>query len=87
MKTELDALLRAVEIAGGQSALAAKCTPFAPREITQQDVWSWINRSKRVSADCAIAVEMAVDGQVTRHELRPHIFGPTPVGAAVRAAG
>lgn len=71
---ELDSLLRAVDLAGGQTALARKCTKHAPREITQKDVWSWINRSKRVSGDCAIPVELAVDGQVLRHDLRPDLY-------------
>lgn len=79
MKPELKALLEAVEIAGGQSALARLATPFAKREITQKDVWSWINRSKRVPPDCAIPVEMAVEGRVTRYRLRLDIFGPAPV--------
>lgn len=71
---ELDSLLRAVELAGGQSALARKCTPHASRKVTQQDVWSWIHRSERVAGDCAIPVELAVEGRVRRHELRPDLY-------------
>jgi DNA-binding transcriptional regulator YdaS (Cro superfamily) len=69
---ELDSLLRAVELAGGQSALARECTKHAIRKVTQQDVWSWIHRSKRVAADCAIPVEMAVG--VPRQALRPDLY-------------
>lgn len=69
---ELDSLLRAVELAGGQSALARKCNPHAKRKVTQQDVWSWIHRSKRVAGDMAIPVELATG--VSRHELRGDLY-------------
>jgi len=64
---ELKALERAVEVAGGQSALARAV------KVRQGHVWSWLNRSKRVDAKYAIPVEQATG--VSRHRLRPDIFG------------
>lgn len=70
MKTkELAALKRAVEKAGGQSALARACG------VKQGHVWHWLNKSLRVPAEHVLSVEAATDGAVTRDELRPDIFG------------
>lgn len=62
-------LQRAVEIAGGQSALAAKLN------VKQGHVWYWLNRAKQVPAEQVIPIEEATGGQVTRQELRPDLFG------------
>lgn len=64
----MDALRRAVEIAGGQAALARKIGK------TQAHVWNWLNRDGRVPAEVVLSVERAVDGRVTRHELRPDLY-------------
>ncbi len=86
------ALQRAVEKAGGQSALARACG------VKQGHVWHWLNKSLRVPAEHALAVEVATGGAVSRHELRPDIFGrvqdspqqpgtvPAAGGSAVPAA-
>ncbi|MBI5910370.1 MAG: helix-turn-helix domain-containing protein [Betaproteobacteria bacterium] len=66
---EAQALRRAVEKAGGQSALARACG------VKQGHVWHWINKSLRVPAEHVLSVEAATGGTVTRHELRPDIFG------------
>lgn len=66
---EVQALRRAVEKAGGQSALARACG------VKQGHVWHWINKSMRVPAEHVLSVEAATGGTVTRHELRPDIFG------------
>lgn len=63
------ALRRAVEKAGGQSALARACG------VKQGHVWHWLNKSLRVPAEHVLAVEAATKGDVNRHELRPDIFG------------
>ncbi len=70
---EVQALEKAVELVGGQTALAASIG------VKQTHVWNWLNRDKRVPAERVIAVEEATDGQVSRHELRPDIY---PVEAA-----
>lgn len=65
-KTPLD---RAIELCGGQAALA--------REIgtKQQNVAYWRTAVKGVPAEMAPMIEEAVQGQVTRQELRPDVFG------------
>lgn len=64
-------LLAAIELAGGITALA--------KAIGAQKgaVWAWTNRGKCPPEWC-IAVETAVGGRVTRHQLRPDVFGPAP---------
>jgi TorA maturation chaperone TorD len=62
------ALERAVEIAGGQSALARKLG------LKQANVWHWLNRAEHVPAEQAVAIEAATGGAVTRAELRPDLF-------------
>ncbi len=66
---ELLALKRAVTKAGGQSALARACG------VKQGHIWHWLNKSLRVPAEHALAVERATRGAVTRYELRPDLFG------------
>lgn len=70
------ALERAVEIAGGQSALARKLG------LKQANVWHWLNRAEHVPAEQAIAIEQATGGAVTRAELRPDLFADAGVEAA-----
>lgn len=61
-------LQRAVEIAGGQSALAKAIG------VKQAHIWHWLNRAKQVPAQHAIAIEKATGGKVKRHELRPDVY-------------
>jgi len=72
---EVVALSRAIENLGGQSALARACG------VKQGHVWHWLNKSRNVPADYVLTIEAATGGAVTRHELRPDIFGKP---AAVR---
>ncbi|MDX3973262.1 helix-turn-helix domain-containing protein [Shinella sp.] len=75
MSTE--ALSRAINLAGGQKPLADLLG------TTQSQIWYWLNRSKRgVPGEFASKVEVATGGAVTRHDLRPDIFGPQPENAA-----
>lgn len=69
MDTPKSPLDRAIELCGGQAALA--------REIgtKQQNVAYWRTAVKGVPAEMAQAIEDAVNGQVTRQELRPDVFG------------
>jgi DNA-binding transcriptional regulator YdaS (Cro superfamily) len=61
------AIERAAQLAGGQSALARKlgCTPQAVSKMCS---------TGKVPAERVIPVERAVDGAVTRHELRPDLY-------------
>ena len=75
----VQALKRAIEKAGGQSALARACG------VKQGHVWHWLNKSLRVPAEHVLAVEAATGGSVTRYDLRPDIFEkargrPKPAG-------
>ncbi|AET91066.1 hypothetical protein BYI23_B004590 [Burkholderia sp. YI23] len=61
------AIERAAQILGGQSALARKlgCTPQAVSKMCS---------TGRVPAERVLAIENAVEGAVTRHELRPDLY-------------
>jgi transcriptional regulator with XRE-family HTH domain len=49
---------------------------FAKRlGVTQGLVTHWVNGRTRITAERAVQIEQVTDGQVTRHELRPDIFG------------
>lgn len=63
------ALQRAVDLSGGQNALARMIG------VGQGHVWYWLRRSKRIPAERAAQVERATDGAVTKEELRPDLFG------------
>ncbi len=58
---------RAAQIAGSQSALARLIGR------TPQAVQKWCNGAK-VPGELVIPVEQAVDGKVSRHELRPDLY-------------
>ncbi|MGE0232695.1 MAG: transcriptional regulator [Flavobacteriaceae bacterium] len=67
---------RAIRARGSQAKLAqaAGCS---------QQYISWLlNEAGQISAEKAIAFERATEGTVSRHDLRPDIFGPAPAEAA-----
>lgn len=64
----VEGLQRAVEIAGGQTALAKALG------VRQSHVWTWLHRQKRVPAERVLQIEAAVGGAVSRHELRPDLY-------------
>jgi DNA-binding transcriptional regulator YdaS (Cro superfamily) len=79
----MNALQRAADIVGGQTALASAIGP----PIKQGHVWYWLNQRRgKVPAEHCAAIEQATDGKVTRHDLRPDIFGPAPAAAREQAA-
>lgn len=61
-----DELRRAVEGIGGQAALARQVG------VTQQAVWNWIHRDRRIPAERVPAVARATS--LPRHFLRPDIY-------------
>lgn len=66
-------LQKAIEEAGSQSALAEKINR------AQGHVYYWLHHAKNgVPPDAAIEIEKALGGAVTRHDLRPDIFGAAP---------
>jgi DNA-binding transcriptional regulator YdaS (Cro superfamily) len=68
----MSALERAIEIVGGQAALARRIGG----KIRQQHVWYWLKHS--VPAKYCGDIERATYGQVTRHDLRPDVFDEPP---------
>lgn len=65
---DMDALTRAIESAGGVGKLASAIG------LKQNVVGNWRLRGQ-VPAQHCIAIETATDGTVTRHDLRPDVFG------------
>jgi DNA-binding transcriptional regulator YdaS (Cro superfamily) len=66
-------LEKAVRITGGQSQLARRIGG----KVRQGYVWKWLRRGY-APAEHALAIERATQGAVTRYELRPDVFGPSP---------
>ncbi len=64
----MDALTRAIESAGGVGKLASAIG------LKQNVVGNWRLRGQ-VPAQHCIAIETATTGAVTRHDLRPDVFG------------
>jgi DNA-binding transcriptional regulator YdaS (Cro superfamily) len=64
--TPYEALLAAVERAGGQSAIARICG------VSQAAVWKWLQSSKRLPDIHVFPVEAATG--VSRHHLRPDLY-------------
>ena len=67
----MDALNKAISTAGGVGKLAGSIG------LKQNVVGNWKLRGK-VPAQHCIQIEFATNGAVTRHDLRPDIFGPAP---------
>ncbi len=71
------ALEKLIGLAGGQSELARKLSEITGLKVTQPHVSQWLHRSKRLTdVRFVIAAERAVDGEVTRTELRPDLYPP-----------
>jgi DNA-binding transcriptional regulator YdaS (Cro superfamily) len=86
MSHELTSLQRAVDLSGGQAGLAKRLSERKGLGIKQGHVWYWLNKSKRVPAEYAVPVEEITDGQVSRYDLRPDVFGAPPDPTHGRAA-
>lgn len=67
MKTKDANIERAIQIAGGQAALAERAG------ISQTAVHKYLYGKVRPKAETAIAIERATDGVVSRKTLRPDI--------------
>lgn len=66
----MNALQQAVDRAGSQSALARLLN------VKPQAVQQWVANGEP-PVKRAIQIEEVVDGEITRHDLRPDIFGPS----------
>lgn len=72
----MSAIQKAVEIVGTQTELARRIG------ATQGQVSHWVVNLKPVPPGRCIPIERATDGQITRYDLRPDIFGERPSVAA-----
>lgn len=66
-----DALRRAIDVVGGQSALAGA---LGRRQST---IWSWLNEQRQAAAEVVLRIEeltREAGNEVSRHELRPDIY-------------
>lgn len=83
----MQALKKAVELAGSQAELARRVAEFKENpKIKQAHVWNWLNRDHEVPAEMVLAVEAATNDEdglpaVTRYQLRPDIYGAPPATA------
>ncbi len=60
---------RAVEIFGSQVALAQRMG------VSQAAVSYWLTQAKTVPAERAVQIEAVTEGEVSRKELRPDLWG------------
>lgn len=67
----MDVLDLAIKCVGSGAELARRLG-VVPMTVTQ-----W-RRRKRVPAERCAAIEQLTNGAVTRHDLRPDVFGPLP---------
>lgn len=66
-----DPLTRAIEYFGSQQAMADALAIRSP------SISGW-RQAGRVPAERCAAIEQLTNGEVTRNELRPDVFGPLP---------
>lgn len=74
----MDKITQAVSAIGGQVALA-RILKVNPSLISQ-----WVTGRLRVAAHHCLAIEAATG--VSRHDLRPDVFGPAPAPRRKRKA-
>lgn len=67
------AVRRASDLVGGQTRLSGAIGK-SPRYVS----WLIHYANKPLKAEVAVAIEGATDGLVTRHDLRPDLFGSPP---------
>jgi DNA-binding transcriptional regulator YdaS (Cro superfamily) len=67
------ALEQAIVIAGGQTALAEKLSDLTGKKVGQSMISMWLYRG-RVPPEWVILVETAVNGKVTRCDIRPDLY-------------
>jgi DNA-binding transcriptional regulator YdaS (Cro superfamily) len=73
-KPHVAALKRAIEIAGTQSALAARMRESGLTTASQQHVSYWIKNEVFIDPEWWTGIEFATDGKVTRKDIRPDVF-------------
>lgn len=73
-----EALQRAIDLIGGPAATAKLCMGSHGKTIKTQAVSQW----EKCPANRVLTLENATDGQVTRYDLRPDIYGQQPETSA-----
>lgn len=68
-------LLKAIDLIGGQSALARRLNEATSKNISQSHVWLWLRAKKGVPAEYCLAIEEITHGRVLASDLRPDVFG------------
>ena len=63
-----EAVKKAIELAGGQTALARLVG------TRQSSVFNWLNRGQEMPADQVLTVAWALDFEITPHEMRPDLY-------------
>jgi DNA-binding transcriptional regulator YdaS (Cro superfamily) len=66
---------RAIKLAGGLTELARRISEQTGKPISIQAIRKW---RENVPAERCPEIERAVDGAVTRADLRPDLWGDTP---------
>lgn len=64
---KIDAVERAISIAGSQKALAQRCGR------AQSTVCDWLNGKVKISPENVLRLVSATDGQIKGHEFRPDL--------------
>jgi len=72
MNTKNTIIEKAIAVVGSQKELARRIGG----KVKQQHIHRWLYLTKCLPAERAIQIEIATDGAVTRHELRPDLWPP-----------
>ena len=67
-------IAKAVELAGGQTALARLLERETGQKCGQGRVWNWLTETHPVPAEWAVRIEDALAGEVHRSEIRPDLW-------------
>lgn len=73
MKSFKSLIEKAVNAEGSQKNFAKKIGR------SQQFISYLIHEAKNISAETSAIIHIATNGTISKHELRPDIFGPPPV--------
>jgi DNA-binding transcriptional regulator YdaS (Cro superfamily) len=67
--TPVEALQKAIDLVGGQSAMAEKLTALAKESVSQSRVWNWLKRDGKAPVEFCALIEQIVNAEVTRQML------------------
>lgn len=64
----LEGLKKVLKHVGGQNALARLLS------VAQPSVYRWVHNAQRIPAEHVLKIEKALNGKISRHEIRPDIY-------------